>query len=93
MHNPREAIHDEIIQSEREWDLKVLPSSTLPSQDCNASVSIPPAKGVERSRLRGVVGLCRGRVQTFYDFAEKSRPSLQFNSKNLPRKWLSLRFN
>jgi hypothetical protein len=44
MHNPREAIHDEIIQSEREWDLKVLPSSTLPSQDCNASVSIPPRK-------------------------------------------------
>jgi hypothetical protein len=25
MHNPREAIHDAIIQSEREWDLKVLP--------------------------------------------------------------------
>src|ERR1700687_5536808 len=25
------------------------------------------------------VALCRGRVQTVYDFAEKSRPSLRFN--------------
>ena len=32
----REVIYNSIIQSEREWHLKVLPSSTLPSQDREA---------------------------------------------------------
>jgi hypothetical protein len=50
MHNPREAIHDAIIQSEREWDLKVLPSSTLPSQDRDANNR--PQKGLCRAIVR-----------------------------------------
>jgi predicted Kef-type K+ transport protein len=33
------------------------------------------------------------RVQTAYDFVEKSRIGLRFTFKNPIRKWLSLRFN
>jgi len=35
--------------------------------------------GDEFPAFRLCVALCRGRVQTVYDFAEKSRPSLRFN--------------
>jgi len=50
--------------------------------DCRAGRLIRPL-GDEFPAFRLCVALCRGRVQTVYDFAEKGRPSLRFNWKNL----------